>query len=60
MEYLRYQLKVDDYLLWNPQQVQYYKRHGLPYELKLNRQYHYQKLMDALRNDRESSADLIN
>ncbi|TNV80104.1 hypothetical protein FGO68_gene10585 [Halteria grandinella] len=43
------QLKLDDFHSWTYPQVQYYKQHGLPYELQTSREYYYNGLMKELK-----------
>lgn len=54
-------LKLDDFHSWTYPQVQYYKKHGLPYELTTSREYYYNSLMREIRKQANSSAliDLI-
>lgn len=50
------QIKNDDFPLWNEQQVAYYKRHGLPFDVPLLREYHHKNFMQALANDTSPEA----
>lgn len=42
------ELKFDVYSIWTPEEKQYYKRHGLPYELKPGLRHYYDLFLSSL------------